>query len=186
MFSLCVPLSGHGGPCPYNFIETSMNSSPPSRSPRSNSPSTGSSAPSAPRRKSSSKKGLPSPPLSANERGVQRRAKRKKQQKRKNWLVWLGFFALTAMIAGVALGVSSRTHSWPHFKGVWGEYKEVQAKVQTKQATLRDLRAQLDRAKKRLAGFDRGSGRERALAENGFVRPGERILLFPPGKDDTP
>ena len=113
-----------------------------------------------------------------------RRAQRKKQQKRKNWLVWLGFLALSAMIAGVALGVSSQHHSWPHFKGVWGEYKEVQARVRTKQVTLQALRVQLNRAKKRLSGFDRGSGRERALAENGFVRPGERILLFPPGKDD--
>jgi len=99
--------------------------------------------------------------------------------------VWLGFVALTAMIAGVALGVeSSRNQKWPHFKGVWREYKEVKAKVRTKQATLHYLRAELTRAQKRLAGFERGSGRERALAENGFVRPGERILLFPPSPED--
>lgn len=112
-----------------------------------------------------------------------RRAKRKKQQKRKNWGVWVGFVALSVMLAGVALGihsVPSAKGKWPHFKGVWGELKEVKAKVATKRATLHDLRVQLAQAQKRLAGFDKGSGHERALAENGFVRPGERILLFPP------
>lgn len=168
-----------------------MKSSPPSRSPRSDAPprsaSTSAPAPGGARGKSSSKKGLPAPPLSANERGVQRRAKRKKQQKRKSWLVWLGFVALSAMLAGVALGVDSAANhklKWPHFKGVLGEYKEVRAKVRTKQATLQDLRAELARARKRLAGFNKGSGRERALAENGFVRPGERILLFPTSPDE--
>lgn len=169
-----------------------MKSSPPSRSPRSDfaprPDSNQAPAPTGSKRKSSSKKGLPSPPLSANERGVQRRAKRKKQQKRKNWLVWLGFIALSAMLAGVALGVNSsanRNQKWPHFKGVWREYKEVRAKVRIKQATLHDLRAELARAQKRLAGFNKGSGRERALAENGFVRPGERILLFPSSPEDA-
>ncbi len=90
------------------------------------------------------------------------------------------------MLAGVVLGVdSAHNQKWLHFKGVWREYKEVRAKVQTKQATLHDLRAQLARARKRLAGFNKGSGRERALAENGFVRPGERILLFPPSPEET-
>jgi len=148
-----------------------MKSSPPSRS----------SSPSRPR--SSKSAPVAKTPLDANERGVLRRAKRKKQQKRKNWGVWLGFAAISAMLAGVALGIHSVPKArgkWPHLKGVWGELKEVRAKVATKKATLHDLRVQLAGAQKRLAGFNRGSGRERALAENGFVRPGERILLFPP------
>ena len=118
-----------------------------------------------------------SPALSANERGIARRAQKKKQTRRKNWLVWLGFAAATAIIAGTAFGVSS---PYLHIKGITREYKAVKARVVTKQVTLKALQAQLAAGTKRLSAFNGGSGRERALAENGFVRPGERILLFPP------
>ncbi len=134
--------------------------------------------PSPPSRPSSrpKKSKTAAPPLSANERGIQRRARKKKQTRRKNWLVWLGFVAATAVIAGTAFGVSSR---YLQVKGIMSEYKGVKARVATKQETLRALRAQLDAGSKRLATLGGGSGRERALAENGFIRPGERILLFP-------
>ncbi len=140
-----------------------------------------SSPPSRPNSKASpSKPKTASPPLSANERGVQRRARKKTQTRRKNWLVWLGFAAATAVVAGTAFGVSSRFFE---VKGIMGEYKGVKARVATKQETLKALQAQLERGRKRLAVSNRGSGRERALAENGFVRPGERILLFPRDKN---
>ncbi len=136
-----------------------------------------SSPPSRPVPKPAPKAKNPSPALSANERGVARRARKKAKRRRVNTLAWTGFLAATVVIAGTAFGVSSR---FGHLKGIWGEYKAVHARVRTKQVTLQALRAQLDAGRKRLAAFGGGSGRERALAENGFVRPGERILLFPP------
>ncbi len=63
--------------------------------------------------------------------------------------------------------------------GVRSELKSAKARVASKQTTLQALQKQLDQGRKRLSAFNGGSGRERALAENGFIRPGERILLFP-------
>ncbi|BCM90137.1 hypothetical protein IAD21_01988 [Abditibacteriota bacterium] len=131
-------------------------SSPPSRS---------TSAAPRPGGKSAKPKTV-SPPLTANERGVQRRARKKVERRRKNWLVWLGFAAATAVIVGAATGVRS-------------ELKSAKGRVASKQVTLKALQTQLAQGRKRLSAFNGGSGRERALAENGFIKPSERILLFP-------
>ncbi|RYX85453.1 hypothetical protein EON83_05665 [bacterium] len=136
---------------------------------QSPSPSRSAPAAAAPRsgaKSSKAKPKAPAPPLSANERGVQRRAKKKAERRRKNWLVWLGFAAATAVIVGTAAGVRS-------------ELKHANARVASKQSTLKALQNQLAQGKRRLSAFKGGSGRERALAENGFIKPGERILLFP-------
>lgn len=154
-------------------------SPPPPPPPRSASP-----APAAPRPAAkSAKPSAPTPPLSANERGVARRARKKAERRRKNWLVWLGFCAATAVIAGTALGVSSR---FLHIKGIWKDYKDVKALVVSKQVTLKAQQEQLAQGRKRLNAFNGGSGRERALAKNGFIRPGERILLFPSDNKSQP
>ena len=114
---------------------------------------------------------------------MQRRARKKVERRRKNWLVWLGFCAATAVIAGMALGVSSR---YLHVKGIWKDYKDVQALVASKGVTLKAQQAQLAQGRKRLNSFNGGSGRERALAKNGYIRPGERILLFPNDSKSNP
>lgn len=154
-----------------------MKSSPPSRSskPRPASPSappvSAGAPPSAPpkSKRSSSKKSAPAAPLSANERGIQRRAKKKAQGRRRNVGAIIALVAATTIIVGAAAGIRS-------------ELKSTKSHVAAKQITLAALQAQLDQGKKRLAAFTKGTGRERALAENGYIRPGERILLFPKKK----
>ena len=105
--------------------------------------------------------------------GVARRARKKAERRRKNLLVLLVFACVTAILSGTAFG------TWQGRGGVWGEYQDAKAKVATKEATLRDLRAQLQRGRKRLADFAHNGGRERALVDNGFIREGDRLLLFP-------
>ena len=66
--------------------------------------------------------------------------------------------------------------------GIWGEYERVREKIETKEATLADLRAQLERKQRRVSALDKPEGKERALVEGGYLGEGERFLLFPKGE----
>ena len=109
----------------------------------------------------------------SNAPGAARRAQKKAEHRRKAGLALLVFAAVSAILGGTAFG------AWQGHQGIWHEYKDVKSKVIAKEQTLRDLRAQLERGRKRLADFNHNSGRERALVENGFIRDGDRLLLFP-------
>ena len=62
---------------------------------------------------------------------------------------------------------------------VWAEYRLYQGEVDRKEATLNDLQEQLETGRKRLAVLQSPKGREQLLIEHGYIRPGDRILVFP-------
>ena len=66
--------------------------------------------------------------------------------------------------------------------GIWGEYQRVREKIDVKEATLSDLRAQLDRKQRRVSALGKPEGKERALVEGGYLGKDERFLLFPKDK----
>jgi outer membrane protein TolC len=70
--------------------------------------------------------------------------------------------------------------------GVWSELQGAEGRVAQKRATLIDLRAQYEIGKKRLRALASASGKERVLVENGFIKPGERLLLFPKATPKKP
>jgi hypothetical protein len=83
-----------------------------------------------------------------------------------NLLAWTVALAVTVVIGGAAAGV-------------WSELQTVRGRVAQKRSTLADLNAQLESSKRRLSALTSASGKERVLVENGFIKPGERLLLFP-------
>ncbi len=98
--------------------------------------------------------------------GVKRRALKKKRRRQSNLVAWSVAAAITVTLAGTAAGI-------------WTEYQGAHERVAQKRATLSDLNAQLEAGKRRLSALASASGRERVLVENGFIKPGERLLLFP-------
>jgi hypothetical protein len=59
------------------------------------------------------------------------------------------------------------------------QYREYKGQADTKAAQLAALQAQHDTMKRRLAFLQLPKGREQTLLEHGYIRPGNRILLFP-------
>lgn len=103
--------------------------------------------------------------------GSKRRALKKRRSRQANLAAWTLAAAITVAIAGASAGI-------------WAEFQSVKGRVAQKRATLADLTAQLESGKRRLRALASASGKERVLVENGFIKPGERLLLFPktPGK----
>ena len=107
-------------------------------------------------------------PGKGTQRLQQTRVRHKKQRVRAAMLVYLVptvvlslfFIAMTSVVAG----------DWKRFNGEVGR----------NQAQLKVLTAQLETGKRRLSVLESDKGREQLLIENGYLRPGERILLFPP------
>ena len=66
--------------------------------------------------------------------------------------------------------------------GVYGGkegYRDSKDRLNSKQAALRDLKSQLEKARRRFTSMSSDGGKHRTLVENGFLRDGERLLLFP-------
>lgn len=86
---------------------------------------------------------------------------------------------LFVLVAAVfSLSLMAMTHV------VWAEYRLYQGEVDRKEATLHDLHEQLETGRKRLAVLQSPKGREQMLIEHGYIRPGDRILLFPPTPEE--
>ena len=98
--------------------------------------------------------------------GTKRRALKKKRARQTNWAAWTVAGAITVAIVGASAGI-------------WAELQAAQGRVNQKRATLADLSAQLESGRNRLQSLASASGKERVLVENGFIKPGERLLLFP-------
>lgn len=82
---------------------------------------------------------------------------------------------LIALVSAVfSLSLMAMTHV------VWAEYRLYQGEVERKETTLDELQEQLETGHKRLAVLQSPKGREQLLIEHGYIRPGDRILLFPP------
>lgn len=135
-------------------------------SPRSAAPSAPQNP--APRAKNASEKSA-APRLNPNDAGVKRRAAQRIRRRRNNVLAWGFFIVATVIVSGAATGI-------------WGEFQRVREKIDVKQATLGDLRAQLERKQRRVTALDKPEGKERALVEGGYLGKDERFLLFPKDK----
>ena len=109
------------------------------------------------------------PRLNPNDAGVKRRALQRAKRRRNNVLAWSFFVVATVIVSGAATGI-------------WGEYQRVREKIDVKEATLSDLRAQLERKQRRVSALDKPEGKERALVEGGYLGQDERFLLFPKDK----
>ena len=83
-----------------------------------------------------------------------------------SWLVWLGAGAISVVLLGATLGV-------------WSEYRATKARVAARREVLVDLEKQAQNGRQRLKALSNKGGREQLLLENGYIRPGERLLLFP-------
>ena len=136
---------------------------PPSRgaAPQNSAPTVDLSA--APRKSVKAASKSSKPVLDA---GAKRRALKKRRGRQSNLVAWIVAAAVTVTIAGAAAGIRT-------------ELKGAKSRVAQKSATLADLGAQLESGKRRLSALASASGRERVLVENGFIKPGERLLLFP-------
>ena len=109
------------------------------------------------------------PRVNLNDVGARRRAANRARRRRNNTLAW-GFLVVATVVVGGAA------------TGIWGEYERVREKIETKEATLADLRGQLERKQRRVSALDKPEGKERALVEGGYLGEGERFLLFPKGE----
>lgn len=106
------------------------------------------------------------PALDPNDVGVKRRARKRALRRRNNLVAWTVVAGISVVVVGAATGV-------------WQEYQTVQQKIGVKEATLGDLRAQLERQQRRVGALKTREGKERALVEGGYLGQGERFLLFP-------
>jgi hypothetical protein len=61
----------------------------------------------------------------------------------------------------------------------YGQYQEYDSQVDGKEGQLRALQSQHSDMKRSLAFLQLPKGREQVLLQNGYLRPGDRILLFP-------
>ena len=117
-------------------------------------------------------KTVATPRLNPNDAGVKRRALQRTKRRRNNVLAWSFFIVATVIVSGAATGI-------------WGEYQRVREKIDVKEATLSDLRAQLDRKQRRVSALGKPEGKERALVEGGYLGKDERFLLFPKDKENA-
>lgn len=65
------------------------------------------------------------------------------------------------------------------------DFRQIHGQVVEKQAQFRALDKQRNDEKSRLAHLKSEKGREQLLAERGYLKPGDRILLFP-AEEKTP
>ena len=97
--------------------------------------------------------------------GVARRSAKRAVKRRNNALIWGAVAVVTVVFTGTAAGVYSDCH--------W-----VKGQIAYKNATLVDLKAQEEIGKKHLEGLSTDEGKVRILVENGFIKPGQRLLLM--------
>ena len=82
---------------------------------------------------------------------------------------WLGF----------GLSVVACISLWPLVVVARGNMARVSVQVEEKQAHLWALERQRDEEKGRLAHLKSEKGRDQLLVERGYLKPGDRFLLFP-------
>jgi hypothetical protein len=87
----------------------------------------------------------------------------------------IGATTLVCGLAASAFSLCLIVMTW----AVLVDLRNWQGQVSAKQVQLEVLHEQLDSGRKRLAVLQSSKGREQLLHENGYIRPGDRILLFP-------
>ncbi len=102
------------------------------------------------------------------------RKKRARARSRRMW-VWtqtLGFALASLLLMGAIFSVHA-------------EYSKWQTRVTKREEELAALKTQLSVGEKRLAALQSPQGRKQLLVENGFLRPGDRILEFPADAEES-
>ena len=101
--------------------------------------------------------------------------KQKARTRRRRVWVWtqtLGFALASLLLMGALFSVHT-------------EYRKWQARVSKRDEELTALKTQLAIGQKRLAALQSPQGHRQLLIENGFLRPGDRILEFSSDAEET-
>jgi hypothetical protein len=102
----------------------------------------------------------------AGDAGAKRRAERKAANRRNNWIA--GLIAISVTVAVSAAGA-----------GVYSEYSQRELQIAHKKATLFKLQKQEENGRRRLTQLKSPRGRADLLVNSGYIKPGDRVLLFP-------
>jgi len=82
-------------------------------------------------------------------------------------------------LAGFAASCVACAFLLREISGAQADFRQIHQQVTEKQTQFRALDKQNSDEKARLAHLKSEKGREQLLAERGYLRPGDRILLFP-------
>ncbi|HVF10196.1 MAG TPA: hypothetical protein VNA16_05305 [Abditibacteriaceae bacterium] len=107
----------------------------------------------------------PAPASAARQRP--RRAARKAGKLRRAHLAMLTISGLGCLVLLAMISI------------VRADYREIKARADSKATLLAVLREQQRIGERRLAVLESGGGHEELLLDHGYIRPGDRILLFP-------
>ena len=102
--------------------------------------------------------------------GARKRVRRATRKSGKMGRAHLILFTVSGMLCLVLLAMISIVHA---------DYQHIKARADSKAELLAVLREQQRTAKRRLAALESGKGHEQLLLDHGYIRPGDRILLFP-------
>ena len=83
-------------------------------------------------------------------------------------------------LAGFAVSCVACAFLLNEIGGAQADLRQIHNQVVEKQENFRILDKQRNDEKNRLTRLKSEKGREQLLAERGYLRPGDRILLFPP------
>ena len=100
------------------------------------------------------------------------RAAAKRTKLRRAQIALLG---LSGLVCLVLLAMISMVHA---------DYRWMKKQADTKAELLAVLHEQQQTGKRRLAALASGEGHEQLLLEHGYIRPGDRILLFPATREE--
>ena len=109
------------------------------------------------------------------QRRIARRNKMRRRRAAFGWQSALAVVATGLASVGICFFIG-KSHA---------SYRAFDAQVQAKTAALESLQEQQKTAKAHLALLESDKGRAQLLVERGYVRPGERILLFPETPGET-
>ncbi len=88
--------------------------------------------------------------------------------------IWLGMGTCAmSLLLGAMISDSLANYRW------------MRSQVDTRQTQLASLQAQKLNGQRRLAALRSPKGTEEVLHSHGYIRPGDRILLFPFGPEDS-
>lgn len=99
--------------------------------------------------------------------------KRRAQVRRRKYTV----MAITALFSGAALFLMVTIFS------MRAEYSDWKAQVERREAEYSALQKKLTDEQKRLAALKSPQGRAELLIDNGYLKPGDRYLVFPAEND---
>ncbi len=115
-----------------------------------------------------------SPEKLRDELSAARTRKRRKRNRKRHWSVLL--------ITGASIGLSVLLMAT--IFSVRAEYNRWAVHVAKSDAELAALKAQLNTGERRLASLKSPQGRQELLIDNGYLKPGDRYLEFPPDADE--